>query len=120
VKTSELAVRNVACTILEQGKKSTRRKNTKKEKTTYKLYKFHSKNNTSDPKIEPKSQPNHLTESTNLSQQLEGLGIIWPGSLGNTNWVGSKMHVRQEEVPFLCLIEDLDGKDPPPRLRGVG
>jgi hypothetical protein len=92
----------------------------KKKKLTYKSYKFHSKNNTSDPKIEPKSQPNHLTESTNLSQQLEGLGIIWPGSLGNTNWVGSKMHVKQEEVPFLCLIEDLDGKDPPPRLRGVG
>ena len=111
MKTSELAVRNVACTILEQ-----RKKKKKKKKHTYKLYKFHSKNNKSDPKIEPKSQPNHLTESTNLSQQLEGLGIIWPGSLGNTNWVGSKMHVRQEEVPFLCLIEDLDGKDPPPRL----
>ena len=109
MKTSGLAVRNVACTILEQRKKK------------HKLFKFNSKNNKSDPKIEPKSKPNHLTESTNLSQQLEGLGIIWPGSLGNTNcWVGSKMHVKQEEVPFLCLIEDLDGKDPPPRLRGVG
>jgi hypothetical protein len=38
VKTSELAVRNVACTILEQRKKSTRRKNAKKEKNLHTNY----------------------------------------------------------------------------------
>jgi hypothetical protein len=30
------------------------------------------------------------------------------------------MHVKLEEAPFLCLAEDLDGKDPPPGMRGVG
>jgi hypothetical protein len=75
VKTSGLAVQNVACTILEQRKKK------------HKLFKFHSKNNKSDPKIEPKSQPNHLTESTNLSQTVGRAGnnlawISWKYELG--------------------------------------
>jgi len=62
-------------------------KKCQKKNLTYKLHKFHSKNNTSDPKIEPKSQPNHLTESTNLSQTVGRAGnnlawISWKYELG--------------------------------------
>jgi hypothetical protein len=53
-----------------------------------------------------------------LSQKLKGLQIIWPGSLGNTNWAGSKMDVKQEDVPVLCLAKDIAGTDTPPRVYG--